>query len=633
MNKDQTEIIIQYLNIDTNYALIINGPYGIGKTHFYKNELTPKINEIPLPKNNLRKFIPIHISLFGFKSIEEIQTAIFVELYPILKNKHLKLVAGIAKSIIRGITQVHQGGDIDRYIGDVKPDAEDWLKYDELVICFDDLDRKSNALDLRDIFGFINSLVENQGAKILLIANNDELSKDENYSSELWEKVIGVSMLYNPETESVFNQIITSKYFELDKTYFEFLQKHDHFIIQTIESNKRNFRNLIFFLEHFRLIFNSLESKFQSEKEFSILKDEKQKAIIDFTLAISIEYKLGLLNANHFEEIKEIGVNPFDRFDKKQFQRLMAGKNEAEKEEKPSYASIFTDKYFKKTKLYFFDSIFNYLTGKTKFEIDLLKTELETYFIVKDGEIPEHEVILKELDYFDCLLISDKEYRNLTNKMLDFMDKGVYQLRQYATLFHNATRFNNLLNLNIEKLKKRMKKAILLGKSNYSYEYNLDFYLSGRYSDENNVDFTEVIKFILNLNNSLNESKNKDEILSLFELFKSDYLSFKKKVTAINNEYRFIPFWLDFDIKRTYNQIKRLENDKIWELGHYFKNRYIKNIPPSILPEKSFVMNLKNLIGTPSKTRNKKNLKNASLDYLLKCLKESEMNFPISASL
>lgn len=247
MNDNLIKIISQYLEIETNYAVIINGDYGIGKTHFFKQDLSQKIKEISLPKNNEKKYTPIHISLFGLKTLEEIQTAIFVELYPILKNKNVKLAAGIGKSIIRGIAQLNNAGDIDKYIGDITQDPNDWLNYDELVICFDDLDRKSQTLDIRDIFGFINSLVENQGVKILIIANEEQLIKDEYYSSKLREKVIGVSVMFAPDPSKIFDQIISDRYEARDTIYFKFLKTCKTEIVSVVEKNKNNLRNLIFF--------------------------------------------------------------------------------------------------------------------------------------------------------------------------------------------------------------------------------------------------------------------------------------------------------------------------------------------------------------------------------------------------
>ena len=81
MNEEITYRIKQYLELDTNYAIIINGDYGIGKTHYIKNYLFPKIAELKIVNSEKDEvYIPILISLFGAKSIEDIQNQIFVEL-------------------------------------------------------------------------------------------------------------------------------------------------------------------------------------------------------------------------------------------------------------------------------------------------------------------------------------------------------------------------------------------------------------------------------------------------------------------------------------------------------------------------------------------------------------------------
>ena len=185
MTDNLINIFSQYLKIETNYAVIINGDYGTGKTHFFKNDLSNEIRNISTTKDEKKKFTPIHISLFGLKSIEEIQTEIFVELYPILKNKKTKLAASIGKTIVRGII-----GNLDDYIADLGSAKGNFINYDQLVLCFDDLDRKSDDLNIKDVLGFINSIVENQGAKVLIIANETQLLKDKNYTTELKEKVI-----------------------------------------------------------------------------------------------------------------------------------------------------------------------------------------------------------------------------------------------------------------------------------------------------------------------------------------------------------------------------------------------------------------------------------------------------------
>lgn len=627
MNSDQIEIVLQYLKIESNYAVIINGNYGIGKTHFFKNYLAPKIKEVALTKDDRKKYTPIHISLFGLKSIEEIQTAIFMELFPILKSKGLKLAAGIGKSIIRGIAQIKKAGDIDKYIGDINQDTDDWLKYDELVICFDDLDRKSESLDLRDVFGFINSLVENQGAKILIIANEEQLIKDTNYSSNLREKVIGVSIQYRPDPKTIFKQIIESRYSFEFSIYYNFLLSSADTIVTSIEVNQNNFRNLIFFLEHFKTVFYEIENLFQTDKDFLVLKDEKLQAILNFTLAISIEYKLGLLNSTNLDTVEGLDTNPFTNIDINLFLGNST-KNEDESKE-PAYIDVFKKKYYSNNKYYFFKSIFEYITGKTAFDIDSLKAELEAYFIIKDGVVPEQDNILNDLGYLGCLKLSDKEYRKLTRKMLSFLDDGKYQLQQFGTVFHFATRFNNILKFNLDTLKKRFKKGIKKGVSNYTYISNLSFYMSVSHDIEFKDDVIEIIEFCIEVNESLKETTNENDLDALFRLFQTDFYAFIDKVHERDNEYGFAPFWLEFNFKKIVSTIRKLDNEQIWKFGHYFKSRYRKHIYEKLYPEKDFVIKLREQIDKPTADRKRKTLKNASLDYLSKCLTECEQNFPV----
>lgn len=627
MNQDQIEIVKQYLKIETSYAVIINGGYGIGKTHFYKNELSPMINEVSISRDERIKFSPIHISLFGYKSLEEIQTAIFIELYPLLKNKKLKLAAGIGKSIIRGIAQINKAGDIDKYIADVSQDANDWLKYDQLVICFDDLDRKSDSLDLRDVFGFINSLVENEGAKILIIANETELLKDNNYSSDLREKVIGVSIQYDPDPNHIFQEIVNERYKSPFKIYYEFLEENKDLILDRIKINNNNFRNLIFFLEHFRELFYPLINEFVADKDFEINKDKKLVAILNFTLAVSIEYKLGHLNSTNLDEVKSINENPLAGVDISKFLAASHTNKEDDEEVEISYIDSFKKKYFENKQYYFFKSIFQFITGLKAFNVKYLKEELEGYFVVKDGQIPPHEKILSDLSYMGCLNLSDSEYRSLTREMLKYVDSGSYDLRQYGTVFHFASRFSNLLNYNLSSLKSRFKKGIRKGKSHYQYNYDLGFHMTISDSTEFKDDVLEVINYCIKINDEIKDNSESDELEKLLDLFDKNHEKFIETVDERDSQWRFSPFWIEFKVSRLGRKIKKLSNEQIWKLGHYFKNRYRRDIYEKLFPEKEFIIALRQEIDDGTKARERRTLKNASLNYLSETLKSCEANF------
>src|SRR5699024_2908465 len=99
MSEELTKRIEQYLKIDSDYAIIINGDYGVGKTYYIKNSLFPKVRKVEVTiKENQEDdneepetYTPILISLFGTSAIEEIQNKIFLELNPVLKNKTTKI--------------------------------------------------------------------------------------------------------------------------------------------------------------------------------------------------------------------------------------------------------------------------------------------------------------------------------------------------------------------------------------------------------------------------------------------------------------------------------------------------------------------------------------------------------------
>jgi hypothetical protein len=608
MNEEQVKRIIEYLQMETNYAVIINGKYGVGKTYFYKNFLVPEIKKTNLPKNAKKQFKPLHVSLFGIKNIEEVQTKILLELHPILKEKNLKLAMSITKSLMRGILQFTRLGDIDKYIQDINESksTSDWLKYDELVICFDDLDRKSESLSLPELFGFINSLVENEGAKILIILNDEKWHNEESYKT-IKEKVVGVSIEFEPNVQEVYQKIIEDKYNKSGLSLlYKYLKENALSIIKIIQKTDNNFRNLIFFLEHFKVIYAELEKKIGEDN-----KKEKLEAVLNFTLAIAIEYKIGAINSNNCQEVKNIIKKVFN-------QPRMFGQN-IQKEE--NYARDLIDKYYADNKqTYSFDSIFDYVTSKKSFCINTLKSELEQYFVAENGIIPEHKQILNELSYLDCLDLSDSKYKELTEKMLEFVDCGKYQLKEYPGIFHYATRFNNLLEYNINDLKERFKKGIEKGIGNYTYMHNLDFeiYIDSYIEFRNEI--IEIKDYCLETNNYLQKQDKKSEIKELFSLLKNDFDVFYERVNQ--SKFMFTPFWLELEIKEVAEVILNLSNSQIWRMGQYFKSRNYNE--KELKLEKKFIIELIEIINNSTPNRHVKNLKNVSLDYLTKVLSECE---------
>ena len=60
----------------TDYAIMINGEWGSGKTYFWNNKLRSRLESITV---NGKKYKTIYMSLYGINSLEEISKKIFIE--------------------------------------------------------------------------------------------------------------------------------------------------------------------------------------------------------------------------------------------------------------------------------------------------------------------------------------------------------------------------------------------------------------------------------------------------------------------------------------------------------------------------------------------------------------------------
>lgn len=73
------DVVISYLSLPkTNYAIQINGPWGIGKTHYITHTLANLIESIHIENDSTPKFKVCYVSLNGFSSVEQIGEAVFL---------------------------------------------------------------------------------------------------------------------------------------------------------------------------------------------------------------------------------------------------------------------------------------------------------------------------------------------------------------------------------------------------------------------------------------------------------------------------------------------------------------------------------------------------------------------------
>lgn len=167
--NDLNNYIKNYLENDkTNSAIMMTGPWGCGKSYYINNILKSFFKKKEI-ENDL-----IIVSLYGLKELDEISKSIYLEIRAkILNSKKETITAGkiISKTIVKNLLG-HIGIDCSISDKDLKKLYKSIDLKDKLVI-LEDVERCS--IDIRELLGFVNGLVENDHAKVLLVTNEDEI--------------------------------------------------------------------------------------------------------------------------------------------------------------------------------------------------------------------------------------------------------------------------------------------------------------------------------------------------------------------------------------------------------------------------------------------------------------------------
>ena len=102
MNENIYNCISEYANIaDPQYAIMLKGKWGCGKTYFIKKWIEDYKKEHKEEDTNSIDLKPIYVSLYGMKSIKEVNLAIDRELNPLFYGKATTVIKGVANLLER----------------------------------------------------------------------------------------------------------------------------------------------------------------------------------------------------------------------------------------------------------------------------------------------------------------------------------------------------------------------------------------------------------------------------------------------------------------------------------------------------------------------------------------------------
>ncbi|MFY4817029.1 P-loop NTPase fold protein [Aliarcobacter butzleri] len=172
--------------LEESFVIALNGEWGIGKTHFWNNFV----------KENLTKKEGkevAYVSLFGKNTLSDIESDIVMQVSQIEKVKNF-LDSRLGSIGFAGVKVSN--------ILSLIPKSD----FKDIVICFDDFERKSDKLDTKDILGLISQFKEQKNCKIVMIYNQEEI-EDKKILSDYKDKVIDYDLHYRPTVEESFNTV------------------------------------------------------------------------------------------------------------------------------------------------------------------------------------------------------------------------------------------------------------------------------------------------------------------------------------------------------------------------------------------------------------------------------------------
>ena len=604
--EDLVESILDYVRSDyTDYAIMINGEWGSGKTYFWNNKVRKKIESMHL---NGKKFTTIYMSLYGISNLEEISKKIFIETTQLMDKNLRKYMDANEQTTIPEYAKT--GLDMANFFGVTqngdKVDYSDFFATDDKVLCFDDLERAN--VDVIDILGYINNFVEHDHIKTIIICNEKELStklKSSNLEMKTFiatylldkqgelnkpdkpmvekiqnkiervfdkandyerikEKLIGETFEYAPKFDYIINGILMR--YENNPDLIRFLRENTRLIIATFErSGTRNLRILKHSLNDFKKIYEMLNKNYPNTS-YRIIQ-----TMLIFTIAISFEIKAGKVTKDKFinikdnEEYKAILVSSRVLMDNRQF-----------------YIKEFDSNYYYNFKAdYRFFKFIEYYVRTRIFDMKIFKKDMETIRNTIDTEnLPGYKRLLTE-EYWK---ISDDEFENIITSIIEDVKEGTIELIDMVKLYAYFSYFSkkHLIDYDIKTLKNIFLNGMNLASLRSKYCNNINEELAKVAVDGWNDDMEEILKHFNNLNTQLLDKMYREKAE---EIFKCIPMKMEQFYEQFDKECMKIPIFKYYDVFQLFQRISCASNEDIVLIKEKLINRankYTKEIEPEM---------------------------------------------------
>ena len=610
--EDLVESILDYIRSDyTDYAVMLNGEWGSGKTHFWNNKIKKKIESMQL---NGKRYTTIYMSLYGISNLEEISKKIFMETTQLMDKNLRRFMNSKGQETIPEYAKT--GIDMANFFGVTqngnKLDYAEFFATDDKVLCFDDLERAN--VDVIDILGYINNFVEHDHIKTIIICNEKELAtklKSSNLEMKTFiatylldkqnelnksdkpmvekiqdkiehvfdkandyerikEKLIGETFEYAPKFDYIINGILMR--YENNPDLIRFLRENTGIIISTFNrSGTRNLRILKHALNDFKKIYEMVN------KSYSNTSNRVMQTMLIFTIAVSFEIKAGKITKEKFinikdnEEYKSILVSSRILMDNRQF-----------------YIKEFDQNYYYNFKSeYRFFKFIEYYVRTRIFDMKLFKENMDTIRNTVDTEnLPSYKRLLTE-EYWK---ISDNEFEAVIEDIIEDVKEGKIKLIDIVKIFAYFSYFSRkgLIKYDLKTLKSMFFNGMNLSSLTSEYCSNIEEELGKIAIEEVEEDMEEILKHFHKLNDQLLDKMYREKAEEIMKCIPMKMEQFYEK---FDRECMKVPIFKYYDPFQLFQRISCASNEDIVLIKEKLldrANRYTKQIEPEMKNIKQF---------------------------------------------
>lgn len=617
---DENEIIKfieDYIkNVKIDYAILLDGAWGSGKTFFIKNNVIKKLNEKyeqekskkkDIKEENIKAKRPIYVSLYGINSIADIKSQILQSMTKSEKIKKFMPFINFGTTIIDDI--VKTSSNISNISEKIESLLTNFYKLNNIVIFFDDLERCNININL--VLGYINQLVEHNHLKVVLIADEKKMGKL-NYEKNKELKYL-----------TALNEHIDFQQTEKTNNIMENMSKNNaKFTVEDIENRSKIlfgeniFYNkikekligqTIYFKPNINNIYDIMANKVMSDKELIKIAIEKKENLINIitkqehwnlrTLQFIFQTfetlaKISIEEVNLQEFKNQYLTNLFEYCILKSIQIKTGGKS-YNWEENQEFGTIYLgnekSEYIYSNYVYGFKFVDDYLMY-SYIDRGTIKKVLENYIYVETLEIKNPNDPLYKLKCY--WLISEEELEKIVDEIIDNISENKYVLNQYSQIVYYFACISDM-----EICEDKIKNAIKILEENIKTDR-----VQGAF-EENSINLTSksVIykynNFIKDIRILVNNKEKRKEKNKITKILNSNNWGIELKKYCEKNIGRFIEekkYAYLLDVKVIINNIKNKDIEQIYEFYYSLQKVYsISNVEDYFIEDKTILTNLK----------------------------------------